>query len=317
MPDLDLFAAQADLAQRQEAITIAEVAARQAEDRLRTLILDPGDPGFWETSLDLTDRPAPATVPDLDRAVRAALDGRQDLRRARYELDNARTSVRYYTSQRLPDLRLQGNYQGVGLAGTRVIRTGGFPGTVTGQETTAFTTALEQVFQRDYPAWTIGISISYPLGRSFDEAGLATARLQEAQAQARAQNLEVRIVRQIRQAAWQIEMNTRRIETSRAARDLQERRVQAEQKRFEVGLSTSFLVLQAQRDLAQARNNELSAQLDYVRSLTDFEALQEASLETSGSTVAVTGSSVTVPAAVPAAAGLAGQTATTTTRIGG
>ena len=320
MPDLDLFAAQADLAQRQEAITIAEVAARQAEDRLRTLILDPGQAGFWETSLDLTDRPVPPVTPDVDAAVRSALDGRQDLRRARFELENARTSVKYYSSQRLPDLRLQGNYQGVGLAGTRVIRTGGFPGTVTGQEISAFSTALEQVFRRDYPAWTLGISVSYPLGRSFDEAGLATARLQEAQAQARLQSLEVRIVRQIRQAAWLLEMNTRRIETSRAARDFQERRVQAEQKRFEVGLSTSFLVLQAQRDLAQARNNELSAQLDYIRALTDFEALQEASLETSGSTVSVTGSSVTAAGTVPATSGLAGQTSTTTTtttRIGG
>lgn len=70
------------------------------------------------------------------------------------------------------------------------------------------------------------------------------------------------------------------------------RRADSEQKRFEVGMSTSFLVIQAQRDLAQARNNELSAILDYVRSLTDFEALQEASLDSSGGTVAVTGSTI-------------------------
>jgi hypothetical protein len=207
----------------------------------------------------------------------------------------------------------------VGLAGTRIVRTGGFPGTISGQEVSAFSTALQQVFRRDYPAWTVGISLSYPLGHSYDDAGLASARLQESQARARLQNLEVRIVRQIRQAAWQLEMNQRRIETSRAARDFQERRAQAEQKRFEVGLSTSFLVLQAQRDLAQARNNELSAVLDYLRSLTDFEALQEASLETGGSTVSVTGGNVTAAGSAPAVSGLATTTATsaTTGRIGG
>ena len=318
MPELDLLAAQAEAAQRQEALTVAEIGARQAEDRLRTLILAAGDTDFWETPLEPTQRPVPGTMaPDAGRAVRAALDGRQDLRRAREELENARTSSRYYASQRLPDLRVQANYQGVGLAGTRLIRTGGFPGTVTGQEATAFREALQQVFRRDYPTWTVGVTLSYPLGRSFEDAGLATARLQEAQARARLQNLEVRIVRQIRQAAWQLEMNTRRIDTSRAARDFAERRAQAEQKRFEVGLSTSFLVLQAQRDLAQARNNELSALLDYVRSLTDFEALQEASLDQAGSTVSVTGGSVTVPGAAPAFSGLAGQTTTSATRIGG
>ena len=317
MPELDLLAAQAELAQRQEALTVAEVNARLAEDRLRTLILDPGDASFWETSIEPTETPVPASgAPDVEGAVRAALDGRQDLRRARQELENARTSTRYYSSQRLPDLRVQANYQGVGLAGTRLIRTGGFPGTISGQEVTAFRQALDQVLHRDYPTWTLGVSVTYPLGRSFEDAGLASARLQEAQAQARVQNLEVRIVRQVRQAGWQLEMNRRRIDTSRAARDFAERRAQAEQKRFEVGLSTSFLVLQAQRDLAQARNNELSAQLDYLRSLTDFEALQEASLESASGTVSVTGSSLTPSGTAPAVSGLTTPTATTT-RIGG
>jgi outer membrane protein TolC len=71
-------------------------------------------------------------------------------------------------------------------------------------------------------------------------------------------------------------MNAKRIETTRAARDLAEQRLDAERKRFEVGMSTSFLVIQAQRDLAQARTDELSAVLAYALALVDFEALQQA-----------------------------------------
>ena len=71
-------------------------------------------------------------------------------------------------------------------------------------------------------------------------------------------------------------MNAKRIETTRAARELAEQRLDAEQKRFEVGMSTSFLVIQAQRDLAQAKTNELGAVLAYDLSLVDFEALQQA-----------------------------------------
>ena len=71
-------------------------------------------------------------------------------------------------------------------------------------------------------------------------------------------------------------MNAKRIETTRSARELAEQRLDAERKRFEVGMSTSFLVIQAQRDLAQARTNELGAVLAYDLSLVDFEALQEA-----------------------------------------
>ena len=71
-------------------------------------------------------------------------------------------------------------------------------------------------------------------------------------------------------------MNAKRIETTRAARELAEQRLDAERKRFDVGMSTSFLVIQAQRDLAQAQTNELGAVLAYDLSLVDFEALQQA-----------------------------------------
>ncbi len=83
-------------------------------------------------------------------------------------------------------------------------------------------------------------------------------------------------MRQLRQSAWQVDMNGRRINTSRAGRALAEQRLDAEQKRFEVGMSTTFLVVQAQRDLAQARNNELQAALEYVKAVIEFETLQEA-----------------------------------------
>ena len=71
-------------------------------------------------------------------------------------------------------------------------------------------------------------------------------------------------------------MNAKRIETTRAARELAEQRLDAERKRLDVGMSTSFLVIQAQRDLAQAKNNELGAVLAYDLALVDFDALQQA-----------------------------------------
>ncbi len=81
---------------------------------------------------------------------------------------------------------------------------------------------------------------------------------------------------EVRDAAWKVEMNAKRIETTKAARQLAEQRLDAEQKRYEVGMSTSFLVIQAQRDLAQSRQNELASVLSYDLSLVDFEALQQA-----------------------------------------
>src|SRR4029078_7811627 len=78
-------------------------------------------------------------------------------------------------------------------------------------------------------------------------------------------------------------MNAKRIETTRAARELAEQRLDAERKRFEVGMSTSFLVIQAQRDMAQGKTNELGAVLSYDLSLVDYEALQQAGPAAQGS----------------------------------
>ncbi len=119
--------------------------------------------------------------------------------------------------------------------------------------------------------------MSYPIGRSVDEAELRAQRgSKRAQAAERVKSAEARVIQQVRDAAWKVEMNAKRIDTTRAARELAEQRLDAERKRFEVGMSTSFLVIQAQRDLADARQRELSAVLAYDLSLVDFEALQQA-----------------------------------------
>ena len=89
-------------------------------------------------------------------------------------------------------------------------------------------------------------------------------------------------------------MNAKRVETVRAATALAEQRLDAEQKRFEVGMSTAALVIQAQRDLAQARTNELAAILAYNLSLVDFEAVQQAGPQPSEQPVSS-------PAAIPVA----------------
>jgi outer membrane protein TolC len=173
-------------------------------------------------------------------------------------------------------LRVQATYLTDGAGGNRLVRTGGFPGQVVGSEVTSFGSVLGQLFGADFPAWTVGMTLSYPIGKSQAEANLARAQLERDQAAARLRSLELTAVREIRDAASRLEQNQQRIETTRLGRELAEQRLDAEQKRFEVGLSTSFLVIQAQRDLAIARNNELQALLDYQLATINFQTVQQA-----------------------------------------
>ena len=124
-------------------------------------------------------------------------------------------------------------------------------------------------------------------------------------------------MQQLRDAGWKIEMNAKRIDTTRAARELAEQRLDAERKRFEVGMSTNFLVIQAQRDLAQARTNELSAVLAYDLSTVDFEALQLAGPAGQSNSQSTNQPAATSAPAAPSAGAPATTTTTSSTRIPG
>jgi len=276
-PPLDLVTARAEVAQRRENLIVARTAALQAEDALRTLIFDPRRPDFWTAHLDAADAvPPPAPPPDVDGAVRRALAERPDIAEARKQIQIGDTNVMLSKNQTLPDLRLQASYLTNGIGGSRLIRTGGFPGTIIGTQDTSFGSVLSQVLTADFPTWTLGFTLAYPIGKSVEEANLARARLERDQSAARLRDIELGAVREVRDAALRLEQNRQRIETAQLGRDLAEQRLDAEQKRFEVGMSTSFLVIQAQRDLAVARNNELQANLDYQLAIVAFEAVQKA-----------------------------------------
>jgi outer membrane protein TolC len=299
-PPLDLVSAQAEVAADQEQLIIAQTSVKEAEDRLRLLIYDATDRAIWTVKIEPIDIPPTGTVtPDIDMAVTTALKERADLERARKDIENAETSVTFTNNQRLPDVRFTATYLASGLGGTIVNRdrSTGFPGTVIGPgPVTDFGSVLNQLFTSRYPNWVAGVNITYPIGTSAEDANYARAKLERTQTAERLKGSEARAIQQVRDAGWKIEMNVKRIETTRLARELAEQRLDAERKRFEVGMSTSFLVIQAQRDLAQATTNELSAVLAYDLSLVDFEALQ---LAGPGSTPTTT----TAPAAASATAG--------------
>jgi outer membrane protein len=101
--------------------------------------------------------------------------------------------------------------------------------------------------------------------------------------------LELRIATEVTNTALQVGSNLKRVDAATAARELALRRLEAESSKFEVGLSTNFFVVQAQRDLADAQHAELRAQLDYRKSIVDFERSQETSLAGAGITLVAAG----------------------------
>lgn len=287
MAPIDIVEAEAEVALREESVILAEAQIQRAEDVLRALILDPSMPDFWNTKIEPVDQPPfePIAV-DTNQAVLNALDRRTDLRATRTSIEANDVNIRYFRNQTMPDVNAQVDYGLAGLGGTQFVRAPGFPpGPILSQTQRSYGSVLSDLFQNRYPAWTVSLNVGYPIGTSQAEANLARARLQYSQAQTQLRNQELQVATQVRDVARQVQTNQKRVEATRASRQLAERRLEAEEKKFQAGMSTSFFVFQAQRDLSQARANELRAITDYNRSLVDFETVQEAPLNGGGSAI--------------------------------
>jgi outer membrane protein TolC len=284
MAPIDIVEAQAEVASNEEAVIVAEAAIRSAEDRLRTLVFNPDQPDFWTIRIEPSQSAQlePRAI-DIDAAVRNALDNRTDLVSARKQVEQADIDLKYFRNQRLPDMNVQFNYGLTGLGGTAFEPLAGFPTpgqTITRQIAAerSFFSTLSDVFGNEFPTWSLQLNIGYPIGRSAAEANLARTRLQRQQSQTSVRELEIQATAGIRDVGRSVTTNLKRVEATRKARELSEQRLQAEQKKFAVGMSSTFQVFQAQRDLARQRNQELRAIIDYNKALVDFEAIQKAPL---------------------------------------
>jgi outer membrane protein len=278
-PPVDVVEAEAEVAQREEAVIVADAQIGAAEDALRALVYDPAAPDFWSLRIEPVSPPTLDVRPiDTDAAVQAALGARTDLLEAQKNLEAIAIDLRYFRNQTLPDITASIDYGVTGLGGTEFIRGSGFPGPIIGRSERGFSQVLRDLFGNTFPAWTASLNVSYPIGPTPQDASLARARLEYSQQQTQLRSQQLQVATEVREVARQALTNQKRVETTRTSRQLSERRLEAEERKFAAGTSTSFFVFQAQRDLALARNNELRAILDYNRSIVEFETVQEAPL---------------------------------------
>ena len=211
--------------------------------------------------------------------MRRAVANRIDVKQAKNGLEHGDINLRYYRNQSLPDVSAQLTYSSAAAGGVQFSPINPFSPTersIVGQR--GYSTVLGDAFGNAFPAWTLGVTISYPIGASSAEMNLARTKLQYSQSETQLKNLQLQVATQVREVGRQVQTNQKRVDTTRVARELAERRLEAAEKKFAAGIETSFFVFQAQRDLSTARTSEVRAISDYNKSLVDFEAVQEAPL---------------------------------------
>jgi outer membrane protein TolC len=276
---IDVLTSQAEVATRRQATVQAEGTWRGAQVTLKQLIVaDTSDP-LWGTTVVPTSRPAyePAPALDVDGAIARAVSGRTDVEQLRRQGAGLDLTLRLLEDQRKPAVNLNAGLTYNGVGGTQLVRANtGLGSTSTGSIPGGYFDALSALGSFDYPTWTLGLSVTLPVSNSAADAAAARGRVQRRQVDARLATVELQAAATITRLADQVTNADLQVQTATTARELSEQRLDLENARLEVGLSTTFLVLQAQRDLATAQNAELRALLDYRRAMVDYEQAQVA-----------------------------------------
>jgi outer membrane protein TolC len=315
MAPIDVVQAQSQAATQRQNLAAAVGTQRTNELALKRLIVNGTMDPNWSADIDPADRPDFAPEPiDIPAAVARALANRTDLQQVKKNVQINDVTLQLLRNQVLPQTDFTARYGLLGQGGTQFISTGnGVSRVVTGTVPGGYGDALGTLFQNKYPTWSFALNVSYPIGTSAAEASVARARVQLTQVEAQVHQIELQVATDVTTAATNVQNGVEQVQAAQAASQFAQKQLEAEQSKFEVGMSTNYFVVQAQRDLATAQNNELQAILGYRRAVVELERLQQTSLTNSNITIITATQGGGVGGANTAAATASNANTTTTT----
>ena len=264
---IEIVRAEAEVARNQQDLTIAETQVRQQEQILKNQLSRNGvaNPLLRDVSIIPTDRiavPATESIAPVQDLVDQALKTRPELEQTRINIENTKIGLAGARSALLPSFDVFASAANRGLAGSPR------PGSIRQPDAFflgGFGTAFSQVLRRNFPDYNLGFQLNIPLRNRAAQADIAndTLRLRQQELQEQRQLNGVRL--EVQNAQIAVEQARAQYQAAVKNRILQEKTLDAEQKKYALGSSTIFFVVQAQRDLALAQQSEVQAMTSYTR----------------------------------------------------
>ena len=272
---LDIYQPQADKAAAEIQVSQARYRLAQFEDALRKQIGADLDPQVRNLPVLLTETvlpPADTGAIDREAMVEKALTMRPDLRATREDLNTDDLGIHSATNALRPDLSLTGGYTSTGRGGTffqrsNVFNDQGDVSTVVNVIPGGFGDALDQLFGFNFPTYSFGLSLRLPIRDRRASADLADALVQKRLDALRERTLEQSVRLQVLNAISQVESSKEAVKLAQVARDLAQKNLDAEQKKYELGTTVLFFVLDAQNRLTVAESRLLTESINYRRNL--------------------------------------------------
>jgi outer membrane protein TolC len=266
---------QTELANRESALLVSVQNVSIAENNLKQLIAKDSMAPEWSAQITPTDTPKFDAGPvSLVDALKEARENRPELRRLRLQNDINDIDLQYFKNQTKPQVDLQATLASTGLAGTPLSRIDpdtGLPLLPPENLIGGNGRMIGNIFSFDTRNVVVGVAISFPLRNRTAKANLAGARIQKEQLQASVRSQDQVIEVDVRNAAQAVETSRRRVLAAREARANAELQLEGEQRLYQVGRSTTFILFQRENALTNARNAELRAETDYNKALADLQ----------------------------------------------
>jgi outer membrane protein len=326
MAPLDVTRAESELASDQGNLIVAQTTQLQDEQVLKNAISkDPLATNLINVEIiptDLPSRPENIEAPSFEDAIKEAFTKRPDVLEQIYNLKNADVDLRATANALLPVLTLTGTYTSSGLAGNSaipgtsvvtiagstipVVDANGNPVSITqggaqvpifvpnvttttptiGTVHQGFGNAQNQIFSNKFPSYTAGLNLTLPLRNRSAQADNVRAILTQRQIEAQTLQIKNAALLDVRNTFIALEQDRARVDVAVKARQLQQATFDAEQKRYQLGASTVYLVIQTQRDLVIAQGTELRALADLVEAKANYERAVGRTLESNRVTIA-------------------------------
>ncbi len=270
--------AKAEVASRHQALIVAQTNYHQQEETLKTALSKHVDADLASVAIEPSDKlpePRPNDIPSLQEALTEAIKNRPEIEQLNLNMRNQDITIQAVHNRLLPSLNVFASYAPTGLSGHFLC--GGNPlfEPTCPQGTTSYvpggvSQALTQVLHDTYPNYSFGVNLSIPIRNRTAQADAATALIQERQLRVQLQQRINQVQQDVRNAVIAVTQARAQIDAAKESTALYKETLEGEQKKFLLGESTPFFVIQAQRDVANAEGIEAQARDAYAKALVQY-----------------------------------------------
>jgi outer membrane protein len=312
MAPLDVTRAESELATDRQNLIVAQTVYLQNQQILKNAISkDPLAPNLVNVEIiptELPSRPEAVEASSFEEAAKEAFAKRPELQEEALNLLNGEIDLKATRNALLPTATLSAQYGSVGLAGNQnkfltktiagapVVDANGIPVpgdflpatqfTPNGILKTGFGDALSSVFHNNFPDYQVSLNLQIPIRNRSAQADNQRAILTQRQLEAQLQLLKNAALLDVRNTYIALTQDRAQVDAASKARELQQQTFDAEQKKYQLGASTVYLVIQTQRDLISAQGTELRALANLEEAKANYERAVGRTLEVNRVTIA-------------------------------